>query len=95
MPLVNVTRKAVTLQGFQLTSNIDMMTALAYVSQGNYAGTIYCTKVGQTVNWQLVIQSLVTNASQSGFINHWVIIENGTVVKIVSDTEFTALYTVA
>lgn len=93
--MVNVTRKAVTVQGYQLTSYTDMAAALNYVSGGNYVGSVSCTKANNVVTWELLIYSLSNNSSQQrGVIGSWVIIENGTVAKIVSDVEFTALYTV-
>lgn len=94
MALVSITRKTVTLQGFQLTSPADMVTALNYLAGGNYTGSINCQRPSGTVIWELWIQqSNGTGGSQKAGINDWIVIENNSIAKTVSAADFANLYT--
>lgn len=96
MPLINVTRKTVTVQAYQLTSQAEMVAALDYLSNGNYAGMIQLSKNGQGQKiWTMILQNLAGSTQQQGAINDWVVIENSAIATIRTPTEFAAMYQAA
>jgi hypothetical protein len=89
MALINVTRKAETIQAFQLTTPADMMTALTYlVDHMGYTGSV----MNSPGVWQLNFQTTTNNQSQTGHINDWVIITNNTLASICSAADAPDLY---
>lgn len=88
MPLINVVRRAETLQAYQLTSSDDMYTALEFLSTKGYGGHINCTPDGQT--WTLGITDSVT--SQSAALGDWIVIKNGAHAEVVPQAQAGALY---
>lgn len=94
MALVNVTRKAVSTQGYQLTSQSDMFAALDYLKTRGYSGNVATYKNGSgAAAWQLTIQAdSGTTLPQTGFINDWVVIENDSIATIYPPAKAAALY---
>ena len=96
MALVNVTRKPVSLQGYQLTSQTDMVTALTYLSSRGYSGSVNCYKQAGAATWQIMLQSdSGSGATPLGALNDWIIIENDTVATIVPAAKAALIYQVA
>jgi hypothetical protein len=92
MPLVNVTRKAETLQAFQITSSDDMLAALKYISAGGYSGHINCATSGGTAVWTMGIQSPGQTVSQSVKISDVIVIKNSAIAEVVTAAQYTAQY---
>lgn len=91
MALINITRKASTLQAEQLNAPSDMTDSLTYLSSRGYVGQISLSKVGSTLTWQLVIQD-VNGTVSTGVIGDWLIIENDAIATIVPASKAPALY---
>jgi hypothetical protein len=96
MPLVNISRKASTLQAYQLSTPADMVTALAYLTARGYVGSISAYMSGAVLVWQLNLQ-LANNSGQamSGITNDWVVIENDSIATVVPAAKATTLYQLA
>lgn len=90
MALINITRKAETLQAWQINTPQDMYNVLAYISQGAWGGHINCTPV--TPNWTMGITSPTSNVSQSVVIGNWVVIKNSAEAEVVTDAQYQAMY---
>lgn len=94
--LVNLTLKAVTLQGFQLTADTDMHTALSYLSGLGYAGGV---TVGHdasgTAVWQMWFQGSQDTTTQNAAIGDIIVIKNGQIASALTLAQFNSLYTVA
>lgn len=96
MPLVTVTRKPVTLQGYQLTTPTDMLAALDYLKTRGYSGTISLYKNGATPTYTMqLVADAGNSAPQLGAINDWIVIENDTIANVVSAAKATVLYQLA
>lgn len=93
--LVNLTAVTTTLQGFQLTSQTDMLTALTYLNAMGYTGVINCQSINATLKWSLGLYDTKQNTSQTGYVNDVIVIKNNTVATIIPAADFNALYTVA
>lgn len=93
MPLIDVTRQPDTLQAYQLTTPQDMVTALAYLAQGNYTGHINCAVSGGSAVWTMGLTSPGNSASQSAVIGDWIVIRNNAIATVVTSDQFTSLYT--
>lgn len=96
MALINVTRKPVTTQGYQLTGPSDMLAALDYLKTRGYSGTINAYKSdGVNTVWQLTIHAdSGAQVPQSGATGDWVIIENDTIASILPAAKAAVLYQV-
>ena len=98
--LVALTRKAETVQGFQILAPSDMLTALQYIAPGGgLAGTGYTGRIEQqnqgtsgTVTWTLLITNPVTSTSSFASIGDWIILENNTLVTVARSSNFATLY---
>lgn len=92
---VTVTRKPSTLKAVQLATDVDMHTALAYVtglSAGNYSGMVQVQNNAGTLIWQLLINNATNNASAFANIGDYVIIENQAQVSVCKAADFANLY---
>lgn len=89
--LVNVTRNAESLKGFQIISSDDMYTALKYMSARNYSGHINCA-IGGT--WTLGLNGPNQTVAQTAYINDWIVIKNDTTAEVVPAAQAGSLYTV-
>jgi hypothetical protein len=94
VPLINVTRKPVTTQAFQLTAQTDMNTALIYLSTRGYSGEVACGKNADgSVRWALIIRTDTgNNLQQIGNIGDWVVIENDSIATIFTAAKAAVLY---
>ena len=98
--LVSLTRKAETVQGFQITAPSDMLVALQYIAPGGgLAGSGYTGRIEQqnqgtsgTVTWTLLITNPVTSTSAFANIGDWIILENNTLVTVAKSSNFATLY---
>lgn len=93
--LVNLTANATALQGFQLTSSSDMLTALSYLTGQGYTGVINCQLINGTITWSLGLYDTKQNTSQTGYINDVIVIKNNSTATVVPAAKFASLYTVA
>jgi hypothetical protein len=91
--LVPITRKTETLQAFQLTSQTDMVTALDYLGNGGYSGsiTLGLTSTG-TKQYQMWINNPGQSNSQNAVTGDWIVIANNTVATVVPAAQFANLY---
>lgn len=93
MPLVNITRKTVTTQGYQLLTPADMLAAQQYLESRGYTATISNPKINGVRVYQMQLSADTGNsAPQLGLINDWVVIENDTIANIVPVAKATVLY---
>lgn len=92
--LVNLTPVAATIQGFQVTSPVDMLTALTYLTDHGYTGNINCQNANGAVTWSLGIYDTNQNTSQTAYVDDVIVIENGSTATVVPAAKFTSLYTV-
>lgn len=93
MALVNITRKPVSLQGYQLTSPTDMLAALSYLSSRGYSGGVNCFKQAGNTVWQMSLVGDVAGlGAQMGNVGDWIVIENDTVASIISATKAAQIY---
>lgn len=93
MTLVDITRKPVALQGFQLTSESAMVSALAYLAPKGYSGGVNCFKNDNNVVWQMSLQSDTNSlGAQIGNIGDWIVVENDTLATIVPAAKAAELY---
>lgn len=92
MALVTITRKPSTLQGYQLVTPADMVTALSYLSTRGYSGGINCNKAGGNTVWQINLQADSGAVGQQGLINDWIVIENDAIATIVPAAKAAAMY---
>ena len=93
--LVNLTPIATTVQGYQLTSATDMLTALTYLTTRGYTGVINCQSINSTITWSLALYDTKQNTSQTANVNDVIVIENGATATVVPAAKFSSLYTVA
>ncbi len=95
--LVGVTPKAVQTQGFQLTSQQDMLDALNYLSTRPqpYTGSINCQILDGAMTWWLTFVSPAGAGSGTGYVGDWIILENGVNATVVKANEFGTFYAVA
>ena len=96
--LVNLTRVAETIQGFQITSYADMATALNYIgglTGFQYSGNINMINVNGTLTWQLQLNNQTNNSSSLALVNDIIIIENNALVSVCKEANFSSLYTVS
>lgn len=93
--LVNLTPVAATIQGYQITSPADMLTALTYLTDHAYTGIINCRIVNEAAEWSLAIYDTNQNTSQTAYVNDVIVIENGSTATVVPADKFASLYTVA
>lgn len=99
--LVALTRNAETVQGFQLQSQADMVTALGYLAPGGgIAGAGYSGQITQqnsgtagSVVWQMWLNNAAANTSQIAMVGDWVILENNTLASVCKQGNFSSLYT--
>lgn len=93
MPLINITRKPSTLQGYQLATPADMTATLVYLSTRGYIGSISDFRSGGNIAWSMTLQ-LESGAGNvmTGTINDWVVIENDAIATIVPAAKATAMY---
>lgn len=91
---VTVTRKPSTIKAVQLATDVDMHTALSYVTGlgGNYSGMVQVQNTAGTMTWQLLINNATNNASAFANIGDYVIIENNALVSICKAADFPNLY---
>jgi glutamate dehydrogenase/leucine dehydrogenase len=95
VPLFNQTT---TLQGFQITSQADMLTALGYLANGGgvtgvgYTGQINLQTAGSTNTWSLNIYDVANNHSQTALVSDWIILTNNTVAVVCKSANFTAQF---
>lgn len=92
---VTVTRKPSTIKAVQLATDIDMHTALAFVTglgAGNYSGMVQVQNVNGTSTWQLLINNATNNASAFANIGDYVIIENNALVSICKQADYANIY---
>jgi hypothetical protein len=87
--LTPVTRKAETLQQFQLLSGQDMFSALDYIKGGGYTGHINLDSSGV---YTLGITAPGQTTSQSARINDYIIIKNGAIAEVNTPAQFSANY---
>ena len=95
MPLQTITRKTVTIQGYQLTAASGDGGAGNMVASANYLRTRGYTanmSMDSTGAWTLWIQAANSNASYSGKVNDIVVIENDAIASIVTPAQYTQLY---
>ena len=91
--LVNVTRQAEALQGYQLLAADDMYAALKYIQPGGYSGNV---AVDATGTWSMVFQSNSQNSQSAiAHINDWIIIENSSIASVCPAAKFGNLYATA
>jgi hypothetical protein len=96
--LVNLTRVTENIQGYQLQTPADMVTALDYIGQfpsNNYSGQIQMQNNGGTRVWTLLVNNVTNNASGFATIGDIIVIENGANVSICKQADFGSLYTVS
>lgn len=94
--LVNLSRSAETVQGFQITEAADMVTALQYLATVAipYSGTMSYTLIGSTYVWQLVLVNSREGASLTpAYVNDWIILENNATASICPAASFTSFFT--
>lgn len=97
MALVTITANAVTLQRFLITSNNDMMTALAYLVPGGgltsspYSGQINYNAT--TSAWSLNLYNTHQNTSQTAYVNDYIILQNNTTATVCPAAQYASLYT--
>lgn len=87
--LLTLARQTETIQGYQLTSQTDMLTALTYITAGGYIGQISYTDQS---TWLLYIQNASLNTHATATIGDWIIIENNAVVTVCPQDKFASLY---
>lgn len=92
MALITITRKPSTLQGYQLVTPSDMVTALNYLSSRGYSGSVSMSKNGGAPFWTFSLQSDTGSNGQSGVINDWVVIENDAVATIYTAAKAAAMF---
>lgn len=88
MGLINVTRKAETLQAFQLVTQTDMLTALTYLKDLGYTGSVRY----ESGTWTFTFQSADRSIGQSAGINDWIVIANNIHASAVSAADAPVLY---
>lgn len=95
VPLFNQTT---TLQGFQITSQSDMLTALGYLASGGgitgvgYTGQINLQTAAGTNTWSLNLYDVANNKSQTALVNDWIILTNNTVADVCKSANFASQY---
>jgi hypothetical protein len=92
--LITITANTTSLQGYQLTSYSDMMSALSYLvglTSSPYSGQV--TYNPTTTAWSLNLYNTHQNTSQTGYVGDWVILQNNTTANICPAAQFSALYT--
>lgn len=88
MGLINVTRKPETLQAFQLASSTDMLSALVYLKDLGYTGSVRY----ESSKWTFTFQSADRSIGQSAGINDWIVIANNVNATAVSAANAPVLY---
>lgn len=95
VPLFNQTT---TLQGFQITSQGDMLSALQYLASGGgitgvgYTGQINLQTAAGVNTWSLNLYDVANNHSQTAQVNDWIILTNNTVAVVCKSGNFTAQF---
>jgi hypothetical protein len=95
VPLFNQTT---TLQGFQITSQADMLTALGYLASGGgvtgagYTGQINLQTANSTNTWSLNLYDVTNNHSQTAMVGDWIILTNNTVAVVCKSANFAAQF---
>ena len=93
MSLIEIVRQPSTLQGYQLTSPTDMVTALSYLSTRGYSGSVVLTKDGSGNSyWTLTLNSDAGTGAQAGVTGSWIVIENDAIATIVAEGKAAAMY---
>lgn len=93
--LIPLTRQATTLQGFQLVTRDDMWSALAWLSDNGYTGTVtrYTTNTGVAA-WSLSFAD-THGASQVGVLTDWIVLENNSQARTYTDAVFRTMFATA
>lgn len=92
--LITITANTTSLQGYQLTSYSDMISALSYLvglTSSPYSGQVAYNYT--TAAWSLSLYNTKQNINQTGNVGDWVILQNNTTATICPQAQFAALYT--
>jgi hypothetical protein len=92
--LITITANTTSLQGYQLTSYSDMISALSYLvglASSPYSGQVSYNPTNTA--WSLNLYNTHQNTSQTGYVGDWVILQNNTTANICPAAQFAALYT--
>lgn len=94
MALINLTRKAETLQGFQINTRDDMWTALAWLSDKGYPnGNVNFDVTANGVVWQLNFNN--NQMGQVARFTDWIILQNNQRATVYNNADAQALFAAA
>lgn len=89
--IVNLTRNAEVLQGFQIENSLDMHTVLNWAAGNGYWGHINLDGSGA---WTMSVTS-PAGVAQPARLGDWAVIKNDTTITLVPQEHAPSLYSIA